>query len=134
MSHSFATPWAVIHQAPCKESDWRIAHIKNTYDPLSSMHREFSYSELSWTHFLFLFMLQWIKEIRTRSSRLNRVYFNRTWGNFSNFFLNNYCLSLWSQYSCCFILCSIIAAVSALAKFGAQNENLLPSILVLLQR
>ncbi|NWZ74264.1 COPG2 protein, partial [Acrocephalus arundinaceus] len=26
------------------------------------------------------------------------------------------------------------AAVSALAKFGAQNENLLPSILVLLQR
>lgn len=38
------------------------------------------------------------------------------------------------QYLCCFILCFIIAAVSALAKFGAQNENLLPSILVLLQR
>lgn len=29
---------------------------------------------------------------------------------------------------------SFLAAVSALAKFGAQNENLLPSILVLLQR
>lgn len=29
---------------------------------------------------------------------------------------------------------SSLAAVSALAKFGAQNENLLPSILVLLQR
>jgi len=29
---------------------------------------------------------------------------------------------------------SLLAAVSALAKFGAQNENLLPSILVLLQR
>lgn len=29
---------------------------------------------------------------------------------------------------------SSIAAVSALAKFGAQNENLLPSVLVLLQR
>lgn len=31
-------------------------------------------------------------------------------------------------------LFSSLAAVSALAKFGAQNENLLPSILVLLQR
>lgn len=31
-------------------------------------------------------------------------------------------------------LFSLLAAVSALAKFGAQNENLLPSILVLLQR
>lgn len=28
----------------------------------------------------------------------------------------------------------LAAAVSALAKFGAQNESLLPSILVLLQR